>query len=45
MSPPSLGLKNKPSKSSACYLLHTGFLHGMFFNPEDGDNMFLENVS
>jgi hypothetical protein len=26
---------------SACYLLHAGFLLGLFFNPEDGGDMFL----
>jgi hypothetical protein len=25
----------------ACYLLHAGFLFGLFFNPEDGGEMFL----
>jgi hypothetical protein len=25
---------------SACYLLHTDFLLGLFFNPEDGGDMF-----
>jgi hypothetical protein len=29
-----------PSKK-AYYLLPAGFLLGLFFNPEDGDNMFL----
>jgi hypothetical protein len=24
------------SKSSACYLIHTGFFLGLFFEPEDG---------
>jgi hypothetical protein len=33
------GLNNRPS--SACYLLHSGFLLGSFFTPEDGDVMFL----
>jgi hypothetical protein len=42
MSPPSSGLKSKPS--FACHLLHAGFLLGVFFNPEDGGNMFLSNV-
>jgi hypothetical protein len=29
---------------SACYLLHAGFLLGFFFDPEDGDDMFLRNI-
>jgi hypothetical protein len=29
----------------ASYLFHTGFLFGLFFNPEDGGDMFLQNVS
>jgi hypothetical protein len=29
---------------SACYLFHTGFLHGLFFYPEDGGEMFFLNV-
>jgi hypothetical protein len=36
---PSSGLK-----SSACYLLHTGFLLGLFFDPEDGSDVFFRNV-
>jgi hypothetical protein len=28
----------------ACYLLHAGFLLGSFFDPEDGGEMFLQNV-
>jgi hypothetical protein len=28
-------------QSSACYLLHAGFLPGLFFNPEDGSNITL----
>jgi hypothetical protein len=27
-----------------CYLLHAGFLLGLFFDPEDGGDMFLRNV-
>jgi hypothetical protein len=29
---------------SACYLLHAGFLVGLFFNPEDGGDMFLQYI-
>jgi hypothetical protein len=29
---------------SACYPLHAGFLLGIFFDPEDGGDMFLRNV-
>jgi hypothetical protein len=29
--------------NSTCYLLLAGFLHGLFFNPED-ENMFLQNT-
>jgi hypothetical protein len=28
----------------ACYLLHAGFLLGLFFVPEDVGDMFLQNV-
>jgi hypothetical protein len=31
-------------QSSASYLLIAGFLLGLLFNPEDGDDMFLQNV-
>jgi hypothetical protein len=30
--------------SSACYLLHAGFLLWLFFGPEDGGHMFFQNV-
>jgi hypothetical protein len=30
--------------SSACCLVHVGFLIGSFFDPENGDGMFLQNV-
>jgi hypothetical protein len=52
MSPPSSGLKNKPSKkpalagnkqSKAFYLLHAGFLFGLFFDHEDAGNMLPQN--
>jgi hypothetical protein len=45
MSPPSSGSNNKPSmKPIACYLLHFDFLLGLFFDPENGGDMFLRNV-
>jgi hypothetical protein len=28
----------------ASYLLHAGSLLGLFFDPEDGTNMFLRNI-
>jgi hypothetical protein len=31
--------------SSACCLLHAGFLLGLFVDPEHGGNMFLQNMS
>jgi hypothetical protein len=32
------------TSGSLCYLLHVGFLLGLFFDPEDGGDMFLRNV-
>jgi hypothetical protein len=32
-------------RSSACHLLHAGFLHGSLFDPVTGGDMFLQNVS
>jgi hypothetical protein len=29
----------------ACCLLRAGFLLGLLFNPEDGSDMFLQNIS
>jgi hypothetical protein len=39
ISPPSSGLKNKQGM-----MLDSGFLLGLFFDPEDGGDMFLQNV-
>jgi hypothetical protein len=47
MLPLSSGLKNKPSKQqdgSAYYLAHAGFLLGLSYDPEDGGDMFLQNI-
>jgi hypothetical protein len=30
--------------SSACYLLHADFMLGMFFDPEDGGDVFFRDV-
>jgi hypothetical protein len=29
---------------SVCHLIHAGFLLGLFFDPEDGGDMFLLNI-
>jgi hypothetical protein len=33
-----------PLKGSASYLLQVGFFLGIFFDPEDGDDMFLLDI-
>jgi hypothetical protein len=42
MPPPSSGSKNKSSKKSS--MLHAGFLRGLFFDSEDGGDMFHRNI-
>jgi hypothetical protein len=46
MSPPSSASKNKLSDKPAWKEVSSkaGFLLGLFFDPEDGDDMFLRNV-
>jgi hypothetical protein len=44
LSPPSSRLMKNPCHKPACYLLHAGFLLGLFFNHEDGVNMFFRMV-
>jgi hypothetical protein len=46
MSPPSSGSKNKPSKKPTLKQMasRAGFSLGLFFNPENGGEMFLRNV-
>jgi hypothetical protein len=34
----------RSKQSTDCYLLHAGFLHGLFFGLEDGGDKFLRNV-
>jgi hypothetical protein len=44
MLPPSLGLKNKPSKKqyeAAVCFLHAGFFLGLLLKPENSGEMFL----
>jgi hypothetical protein len=36
MLPPSSGSKKKPNKKLGSYMLHPGFLLGLFFDLEDG---------
>jgi hypothetical protein len=35
---------SRASQNFAHYLLHAGCLPGLFFEPEDGGDMFLRNV-
>jgi hypothetical protein len=43
--PPSSVPKKKPSKKVLLFTcFHAGFLLGLFFDPEDGSDMFLRNV-
>jgi hypothetical protein len=35
----------KIKQSSACQLLHSSFSLDLFFDPEDGGDMFLRNIS
>jgi hypothetical protein len=32
------------NQSEACYLLHAGFLLGLFFDPNDGGDIFLRKI-
>jgi hypothetical protein len=32
-------------RSSQSFVLYAGIFHGLFFNPVDGDDMFLQNIS
>jgi hypothetical protein len=43
MLPPSSGSKNKPRNQQAL-LAATCLLLGLFFDPEDGGDMFLQNI-
>jgi hypothetical protein len=38
-------MKQIAVSSSASLLLHAGFLLGLFFDPEDEVNMFVQNVN
>jgi hypothetical protein len=37
-------MKQPPSRALVCYLLHADFLLRLFFDPEDGGEIFLRNV-
>jgi hypothetical protein len=40
-SPSKANQEAKHETSSRCYLLHADSLFGLFFDPEDGSDMFL----
>jgi hypothetical protein len=40
-----MNLSSQKKDCSACNLVHADFLHGLFFDPEDGGIMFLQNIS
>jgi hypothetical protein len=44
MSLPSSGSQREPNEKP-CFLFYAGFLLGLLFDPEDGDNLFLGNVT
>jgi hypothetical protein len=46
ISPPSSGSKNKPNKKPALLVtcFYSGFFLGLFFDPEEGGEMFLQIV-
>jgi hypothetical protein len=42
MSPPSSGLKNRRVLLDTCF--HAGILLGLLFGPEDGGDIYLQNI-
>jgi hypothetical protein len=41
----SKGRNRTKQTGCACYMLHYGFLPGLLFEPEDGGDMFVRNVT